>query len=471
MTQLPEELLESIFSLLHQPRVSCAADDATCRHEINTLLDICQASKAFNRIACPFLYRTLTPLAHSRHDTLKCLLETFASKPGLANHVVEIQYGRLPDDASSASAALDMTTAEQLMNRLDARNMELPLPGWRDKLFRGVLDGVCDAQMAILLALCPNLEVVTFNAPHHLHPFAVKTPGFELEMLLCVLGAFWSRHRGHSNVIANPVSTSSLLKTNRSNRSMSSTNLRRISVWRHHRYGFGQLHEISRLPTRGAIQIQAKSHDIALEAAVVDGEALEQQLISWPALTGLNLVWNIENWRDAQGAAANYDNIPKLLELYGRNLQSLVIWTIEIRPAGPEGRFRHNHMIDFCRPLPPLRSLRLFGALRTLTVPLELLTGSRQFDGPDKLVRLRDVLPFSLGFLYLGPMDRDALMSAHGFHQQLAELVDDVRFVELEGICLTSRDQTPVNHRALPLMFPGWRQHPLGSAIVYRKEV
>ncbi|KAH9807362.1 hypothetical protein Tdes44962_MAKER06398, partial [Teratosphaeria destructans] len=109
-----------------------------------------------------------------------------------------IHYGRLPDEASSARVALQVTAAGQLMNCLDARGTDLPLPEWQDKLLQGVLDGVCDAQMAMLLALCPNLEVVAFNGPQLLHLFAVKKPGFELEILLCVLRTIWSRHPDRS---------------------------------------------------------------------------------------------------------------------------------------------------------------------------------------------------------------------------------------------------------------------------------
>ena len=172
MRVLPEEVLEIIFSYLEPvrnagPRSSPSED---CQHNddksINTLSSICKSSKAFYRIAHPYLYRTVHLPGSEISKDRRLLLRSLLRNSSLAKEVRHLGVGRerwsspskndvRPEDI--ASVVFD----EELHSLATRRLQSLPLSlSMREEICMGVKERILHCEIMCFAAICTHIQVL-----------------------------------------------------------------------------------------------------------------------------------------------------------------------------------------------------------------------------------------------------------------------------------------------------------------------
>lgn len=189
---LPEELLEHIFNYLAQPHTTWLADPdksyenspgeyrvSTERHN-NTLFNVCLASKTFNRLASPALYRTYSTWPSKCHDVCPVnhrFLRTLCEKPthGNALRFLSIAAATFitytPRDALYNDYLSDDLLSKAIFQWV-ARTFWFstsgnPLKGeeFRKLLIKSLMLGLDEGIICMILLLCPNITELDIELP------------------------------------------------------------------------------------------------------------------------------------------------------------------------------------------------------------------------------------------------------------------------------------------------------------------
>ena len=167
MTVFPEEILECIFAHLEPIRIPtpdgmCFECDDHMQRE--TLASICRASKACNRIAYPYLYRTIHLSGFSSRPRLLLRSLLHNSKLAPEARILRIS-GRATLKRNSHSGDLDRQlerasdkSLRQLANRIvNSLHLSTSL---RSHILAGVESKLEDCEIACIAAICPSMEVL-----------------------------------------------------------------------------------------------------------------------------------------------------------------------------------------------------------------------------------------------------------------------------------------------------------------------
>lgn len=194
---LPEELLEHIFNYLTQPHTTWLADPdesyenspgeyrvSTERHN-NTLFNVCLASKTFNRLASPALYRKYSTWPSKCHDVCPVnhrFLRTLCEKPthGNALRFLSIAAATFitytPRDALYEDYLSDDLLTKAIFQWV-ARTFWFstsgnPLKGeeFRKLLVKSLMLGLDEGVICMILLLCPNITELDIELPSDYQP-------------------------------------------------------------------------------------------------------------------------------------------------------------------------------------------------------------------------------------------------------------------------------------------------------------
>ena len=190
MATLPEEILEAIFIKL-QPR-SRVVDFTECSNEqlSSTLAAICLVRKSWYRIAMPLLYHTVEVygLVSRRHCSslnvsrttfqLGCFLTALLRNRKLASHVknLKVELTHAGDHVGDDRREFDQV---KLCDEL----LQLwPLKAWkRRNIMKMVEHWHGDAELAVLVPLCNELESLELIAPEIKHFEELMTTALALQ--------------------------------------------------------------------------------------------------------------------------------------------------------------------------------------------------------------------------------------------------------------------------------------------------
>lgn len=154
--QLPEELLEQVFSTF----INFERDEVgQYKIAYRTLSSICLASKAFNRIGVPLLYRKV--YLGYRGCTTR-LLRTLVRRPKLADLVRAVRFnGPACDQMDVYATRLDNLNLCWCRAYLMDSGLDATL---RQSLMSGLQHEYQDAQCALILHMCQKVKVVDITA-------------------------------------------------------------------------------------------------------------------------------------------------------------------------------------------------------------------------------------------------------------------------------------------------------------------
>jgi len=410
MVQLPEELLSHICSYLRisaEPKAS--QDDRT---KLSTLASISLSSRALSRAARPHLYRTLNISSCDSGSISQPITSTLIQQPDTA-HLVH----QLHTQTWQTRAELGLTNREPvpvpsvLKTQLLAAASSLGDVSARLKedVQHGLRDGVEDAEYALLLCLCTNLEVwksCAVYAAQESIVFDVVREAFIDQALVGTLPT--SRPLQHVREVEI-----------RHGDTEGSTNL-------------GTIAEILKLPAleifRGCMlkcnestslpqSTQSKVKRIYLESSLLDSTGLEQLLVACPNLETLSVHWG----SSIVGVSRiQYDRMGEALRRHGTKLKNLRL--------RPEDAFAIDDNPDVYQPLGNLKEL---GSLRLLAVPYTVLLGGLDVSSDQSSEWLRETLPVSLRTLRISDADD---VESESLDAQLLEVMKDEQFTELSTI-------------------------------------
>ncbi|OCK77370.1 hypothetical protein K432DRAFT_334052 [Lepidopterella palustris CBS 459.81] len=153
INDLPDELLLEIFSSIPS-------------NETSTLYNLALTSRKYNKISEPFLYHTFQYDA-AVHAPVRLFISTLLIRPELASHVKEIFLSDwdLPNFAWEAS---EIASSRQVMLE-KVGQFNFP-PKYTKRWKQTLADGEDHAEIALLLFLVPNLEILSLQMPHKFNP-------------------------------------------------------------------------------------------------------------------------------------------------------------------------------------------------------------------------------------------------------------------------------------------------------------
>lgn len=162
MDRLPEEILDLIFTHLELTMDGRESSIVNAMKQ-GTLASLCRVNRAIYRIAHPILYRFLE-VGHSGRrliESMRPLLITLLRRPELARSVRGLHA--IADDDNDRP---DQWQQDTLQKRRDTQPLlaaveELNLPELQaDHLRTGLARGRQDAEVALLLGLCSEVESI-----------------------------------------------------------------------------------------------------------------------------------------------------------------------------------------------------------------------------------------------------------------------------------------------------------------------
>ena len=174
--RLPEELLELIFSYL-EISVSAKVSDQNGsgfggdeRTKLATLASISKSNKTFHRIVASRLYKTLY-LPYPCENFLEIYLRTFTTCPALANYVKQVHVRGWITQRTVGDRGQSIDTGwddEQVLQ--DSLSVAACAEVGDDLLMpirRGLNEDLPDAELALLLGICPNIETLDVILPEY----------------------------------------------------------------------------------------------------------------------------------------------------------------------------------------------------------------------------------------------------------------------------------------------------------------
>ncbi|CAJ2514205.1 Uu.00g023240.m01.CDS01 [Anthostomella pinea] len=409
MPQLSEELVQLIFSHL---RVSTSAPNK--RGQIDrvgpkTLASACLVSKTFLRVAQPELYHTLdlryygsprrllTSIAH-RRELAACVRKVYIESWATQEDV---------DNEGPTTSPPEPALASEFSQLVEAIAFSTPL---QDRLLVGLRDGLEDAEFALLLASCWNVEFLQFSAVFDLPSTltaevvrAASTQANDTTRYNPPLRRIHELHVDHWDT-------------------EDSTDLADLS-------GFLQLpaletlhgnmlslgEESEPLPTSNLKQV-------SLQWSVFDASGFSNLLSACPQLTSLTVEWGGASVGESE---IKFDEIGAALRDHGTALRKL-----RLDPKDAEEFSGEEHDA-------PLGDLTSLTSLRSLTVPQAALLGENTLDdedGEDSDMPpsfLASTLPHSIETLRILLCDNEDVKT---LDEQLWHLMSDKEFSALKAI-------------------------------------
>ena len=175
LEDIPEEVLTTIVSCLAVPNGPLIAEDPYRRPDIKryplgwngqplTLSQLCLTSKKLRRIAEPVLYRTFPSIYLGK---LRWFLRSIIARPYLATFVEEVCFEDFDTRAHYEDSDRDpMPMPEEFGCFFKQAMMSLQPPSDLATEWASVFDeGIEDAEVALLVSLCPNLGMIDFTLP------------------------------------------------------------------------------------------------------------------------------------------------------------------------------------------------------------------------------------------------------------------------------------------------------------------
>lgn len=445
MTAVPVEIIQMICSHLSPVQES----ELTTDHHIHriTLVNICLASRTFNHVARRFLYHTVEFDNTTTDLTSWLLLGTLARSPDARYLVRRLQTSVNkdlieqydPDDVVD-TRAFDMPHPDLLPA---INKVELPSE-LQDRLRRSIRERLQDAEHALLLCLCTNLESWS----------TVVICGMLDSILFDVVRALISSHSTHHS----PLNGRPLQHVREVEMSFDDDE---------YRVEIGSLADIFSIPDletfRGQELFAALTHQrlppalkstvkrVYLEISHVDAPGVEHILIACPQLETLSIEWISPVFTVAEISAVQYDVIGRALNQHGPMLREVNLSTPDSRPSN------YNHK--------RLGSLRNMASLRQLAVPYVALFGNVPMETKPSAGFLSEALPLSLEILtihdasnYCEPNDEIDL------DEQLLVLMHHALFTQLSAITLYCYERF-----AYPLQLAEWNEIKENDSVVLER--
>lgn len=409
MAQLPEELLSQICSYLRIAAEPGARRDD--RIKLSTLASVSLASRALSRAARPHLYRTLSIDSCDYCARSRPIISALLQRPETARLVQHLHT-----ETWQTKAELRLTNAQPVPAQSALRTQLLAAAGSleatprsRRELQDGLREGLDDAEYALLLRLCTNLQVWKAHAG-----YAVQ----ESLVFATVREAVANQALGGSPLTSRPLQ-----------------HLREVEIRHGDTEGatdLSSLADILRLPALEKFKghmlscnestdlpksLQSMVKRIHLTFSLLDGSGLEKLLSACPDLETLSVQWG----SSIVGVSRiEYDRMGAALRQRGTKLKSL-----RLRPEDAVT------LDDNPDTRPPLGSLQGMTSLRMLAVPYTTLFGGPDISSDQSPDWLRETIPVSLRTLRIA--DADDEESAE-LDAQLLEVMRDEQFRELSTI-------------------------------------
>ncbi|KAK5693938.1 hypothetical protein LTR97_009555 [Elasticomyces elasticus] len=163
--ELPEELLQHIFSFLHEPaNLQLLPSDRNARLGLSTLVNIALTNKTYNRIVRPELYHTLFIQDDSPGTRPILFLKMLLKHPETRPLLQELYSGLWSVDPSpQQSRCKSDETSHILRTAADHAGPGIPALSWtRIRTSLGT-PGTAQAAIALLLTFTPQLRVLAFS--------------------------------------------------------------------------------------------------------------------------------------------------------------------------------------------------------------------------------------------------------------------------------------------------------------------
>ena len=323
------------------------------REKLTALASTSRVCKTFHRVVAEQLYRTIH-VPYAGRDYLPIILRTLVGDPRLAKLVKQIhahgwntrrrQKGRWaiePTKAWEDPPWLNKCSRAAIKANLSKRTRLTLLDDFKDNHF--------DAQLALLLILCPNLELLDY---------------IPVEIDECLVSRLLNEGCTTRKAKDGPV----LPKF---------AHLRELRIQHHTAESMIDMEfpcDMMRLPTLEIFRgngldlfnstatprqepIPGHLKELYLQNSVVDGEAFNQILVLFPILINLEIVWteHRDPWLD-------FDHMGRALRRCGRQLRSLKL-DPRLSPDYASGGMVRGR----------IGSLEDLAGLRELTIPLQML--------------------------------------------------------------------------------------------------
>ena len=295
MGELPEELLQHVF--LHLRPSGFIDGNPIEERNLQTLLSISLASKAFNRIVRPFIFYTLSP-STQRETCLPSLLRTLIERPGTADLVKHLY---LSDWVTELSVAHEFAhpvvpgaaAMERYERTLDSIGLQSDL---QERLRDRLSEGLQDAEVALLICICNKLSMLDI----------FFTYGWESSLVGAVFEAYSAVQGSADAVSSGPAMSSESSASHTGTHSVSFESLREVKVEPLHEESSMTIADVSsflRLPALRSFegrnlfsgdytdlsQLKSSVQAVHLKESVIDGHNLKELLGACPALETLSL--------------------------------------------------------------------------------------------------------------------------------------------------------------------------------------
>lgn len=429
MALFPQELLHHIFSQLQNYARPGHIEDAHDRLRLKTLASAARVSKSCHRIVLPMLYYTLDIRANNR---LRPFLSTCIRRPHNADMLrrLHLPYWTTQQDLEINPGAPGVVlTAANELDTFVAATRDLALPKHLERrMVAGLRKGLDDAEVALLMALCPKLELLDFVAVYNIRQST--TMAVIEEAIASQKPLLPSAHSSAGG--RQPLS-----------RLNSFSRLRSISVEHWDTEGFTDLAQINPLLRSPALEILkgfavrcdsdldfgpvslVSIKRVDVRKSLIDAAGFTKILSACPRLEVLSVEWGSATVGDCE---IKYDTIGDALREHGTSLRKLIL--------KPQEAFYFEQWDAQA----PLGNLKALSSLELLSVPQEALMtiddsdesneGSGAQDSQNVLV---DVLPNSLSTLKITECDVDDPGFLDG---QLSRLMADDCFASVQAIRL-----------------------------------
>ena len=351
MTTLPEEILEPIFRHLELDLRYSGSDT----HDENdtkrrTLVALCQASKAFYRLARPIVYSTMD-VALSLPDQIEALIETLATHPENQVSIKRLALGELTDNLRTPP----LPTDDELRKDTIAWARKFGVPDTAvDRTYHGAARDRSETLGTCLLLHCRHTQTLEFTAPARRIERMIFEPVFGPENTLPHLQTVIMKRPpegfdGFRGGLYGLSLLSPFLQT---------PSLRTLQV--HLLWDYPGLPRSSLPKVSWSSQIT----NINLTCTNLSGSSFRGLLERCPMLQSLIVQWGDHTLQDCY---VNSYAFGDALRRYGRGLRQLTLQT--------EGHY-HLDLYMENEPIPTLLSLRQLTELRELTVRSTLLLGA-----------------------------------------------------------------------------------------------
>ncbi|KAK4959459.1 hypothetical protein LTR10_004264 [Elasticomyces elasticus] len=163
--ELPEELLQHIFSFLHEPaNLKLLPSDRNARLGLSTLVNIALTNKAYNRIVRPELYHTLFVQDDSPGTRPILFLKTLLNHPETRPLLQELYSGLWSVDPSpQQSRCKPDETSHILRTAADHAGPGIPALSWTQIRTSLGTPGTAQAAIALILTFTTQLRVLAFS--------------------------------------------------------------------------------------------------------------------------------------------------------------------------------------------------------------------------------------------------------------------------------------------------------------------